>query len=79
MPAGPAQPPSPEQPAEERYGPLAVERFSKEDGRALVLYVYRGDDPELGGERQQGTQAAARSAARAAQAAARAADAEGAD
>ncbi len=74
MPAGPAQPPSPERPSGERYGPLAVERVSKEDGRALILYVYREDDPELGGERPQGVQAAARTAAHAA---ARAANAEG--
>lgn len=28
---------------EERYGPLAVERYAKDDGRALLLYRHAGE------------------------------------
>jgi hypothetical protein len=43
-----AHPPSPADPPgeEERYGPLAVRRFRKDDGRALILYEARDDEPD---------------------------------
>ena len=30
----------------ERYGPLALKRYAKDDGRALVLYAHAEDDRE---------------------------------
>jgi hypothetical protein len=41
MAAGSADQPAPER-AQERYGPLAVARMRKDDGRSLILY--RRDD-----------------------------------
>ena len=52
----PADPPPPDEPSgegseherptpSEREGPVTVERLSKHDGRALILYTVRGPAP----------------------------------
>ena len=42
QPSRPHAQPAPGDPAEERYGPLMLARYVKEDGRALILY---GEEP----------------------------------
>lgn len=46
MAAGSADQPPDERPAEERYGPLAIGRMSKDDGRSLILYSHDEDGGE---------------------------------
>jgi hypothetical protein len=51
----PAAPPTPggaESGVRERFGPLAIERVAKADGRALILYS-RADSPERAPQRTE--------------------------
>jgi hypothetical protein len=48
MSAGSADQPAPDDAQEERYGILALERMSKDDGRSLILYSHDEDGDEAG-------------------------------
>jgi hypothetical protein len=41
-----SSPGEPEQPHEERCGPVAIARHVKDDGRALILYSHASDPPQ---------------------------------
>ena len=35
---------TPERAQQERYGPIALERYAKDDGRALLMYMHAEGD-----------------------------------
>lgn len=39
---------SPERPAQERFGPLAIARLQKDDGRSLIIYSHDENGAEAG-------------------------------